>query len=302
MTHPVIDSYVDDVVRRLPRALRAEISAELRGLLSEMLDAHAAANDGIADDATVLAMLHAFGAPEDVADRYREPGLLLLPPTKTRQFALLSLGGIALQWALSLPRVFYGSLDPGAWWFRNGLGAFWWPGVLIMGYLLGAWLRERGLSKARWTPRRLDPERVHPGAMTLGLAAIALGAGFVASLPWLAPRLPGVLPDVFAFDPGFLRQRAWLVLPLWAATFALLLWVRVRGRWTPLARKLEIAGQLAYLALLGWWLSAPMFQAPLSDQGARASIALVMLFIAIDLVVSVRRLWQVPPRMHGGTA
>ena len=69
MTHPVIDSYVDDVVRRLPRALRAEISAELRGLLSEMLDARAAANDGIADDATVLAMLHAFGAPEDVADR-----------------------------------------------------------------------------------------------------------------------------------------------------------------------------------------------------------------------------------------
>lgn len=288
-THAVIESYVADVVRRLPRGMRGEIAAELRGLLLEMLDERARSSGGVADDAVVLAMLREFGAPADVADRYREPGLLLLPPARTRGFALLALAGVALQWAATLPRVFDGSLDPGAWWFSTGLGAFWWPGVLVMGQLLGAWLRDRGLFQPRWKPRDVDPERVDAAPMTLGLVAFAVGAAIVASLPWWAPRLPGVLPEVLALDPAFLRQRAWLVLPLWAISFAILLGALVRGRWSPLARKLELASSIAFLALLGWWISAPMFQAPATDEGARGAIALVMVVIAVDLVFKVRR-------------
>jgi len=291
--HAVIESYVADVVRRLPRDSRAEIAAELRGLLQEMLDERAATRAGIADDALVLAMLREFGAPEDVADRYREPGLLVLPPTRTRRFAWLALGGMALQWALTLPRVFDGSVDPGAWWFSSGLGAFWWPGVLIMGHLLGAWLRDRGVS-SRWSPRNLDPDRVNRGALTAGLVAFAAGAMLVATLPWWSPQLPGVLPRVLALDPGFLQQRAWVALPLWAIAFAGLVAVRQAGRWTPATRRLDVACSLAFLAMLGWWISGPVMQAGASDLGARTCLGLVMLFIAIGLVVDVRRELQRP--------
>jgi hypothetical protein len=293
-THAVIESYVADVVRRLPRGTRAEIAAELRGLLQDMLDERAQARGTVADDALVLATLREFGAPADVADRYREPGLLVLPPARTRGFALLSLAGIALQWALTLPRVFNGSVDPGAWWFGSGLGAFWWPGVLIMGYLLGAWLRERGMTAPRWKPYDLDPDRIHRGAMTLGLVAFAVGAAIAGSMPWWAPRLPGPLPAVFAFDPVFLHQRAWLALPLWAASFAILVALRRNGRWSPTLRKLDTASSVSFLLMLAWWVAAPMFQARFTDLGARATIGLVMLFIAIDVVVGVHRQRQVP--------
>jgi hypothetical protein len=286
----VIDAYVTDVIRRVPGRQRDEIGLELHGLLAEMLDERAEAQGRAPDDAMVLALLRDFGTPAEIATRYRAPGLLLLPPESTRMFALLSLAGLALQWALSLPRVFDGSLSPGGWWLTLGLGAFWWPGFLAMGSLLAAWLRHRGLFQPKWKPRIVDPERINRGAMAFGLFGFAVGAALVTSLPWLAPSLPGVLPQVFAFDPEFLRVRAWPVLLLWAGSFASLAWVYVQGRWTPLMRKLEIGFNAAFIALLGWWLAAgPMFQAKATDDGARGALALVIVFIVIDLVACLRR-------------
>lgn len=286
----VIDAYVADVIRRVPGRQRDEIGLELHGLLAEMLDDRAQAQGRVADDAMVLAMLRDFGTPAEIAARYRPPGMLLLPPEETRTFAVLSLAGIALQWALTLPRVFDGSLSAGGWWLTQGLGAFWWPGFLAMGYLLGAWLRHKGLFQPKWRPRTVDPERINRGAMALGLFWFAIGAALVTSLPWLAPAMPGVLPQVFAFDPEFLSMRAWFVLPLWAGSFASMAWVYARGRWSPLTRKLEIGFSLAFIALLAWWLAAgPMFQAKATDDGARGALALVIAFIAADLVLRIRR-------------
>ena len=295
----VIDAYVADVIRRVPGKQRDGIGLELHGLLAEMLADRAQAQGRAADDAMVLAMLRDFGSPADIAARYRTPGLLLLPPEHTRMFALLSLVGIALQWALSLPRVFDGSLSPGGWWLTLGLGAFWWPGFLAMGSLFGAWLRHKGWFQPAWKPRIVDPERINRSAMAFGLFWFAVGAALVTSLPWLAPAMPGVLPQVFAFDPEFLRVRAWPVLPLWAVSFAILALVYRQGRWSPLTRKLELVSSTAFIALLGWWLAAgPMFQAKATDDGARGAIALVIVFIAIDLVVRIRRRRTLPRAPH----
>lgn len=295
----VIDAYVADVIRRVPGKDRDGIGLELRGLLAEMLADRAQAQGRAADDAMVLAMLRDFGTPAGIAARYRTPGLLLLPPEETRTFALLSLVGIALQWALTLPRVFDGSLSAGGWWLTQGLGAFWWPGFLAMGYLFSAWLRHRGLFQPKWRPRTVDPERIDRRAMAFGLFWFAVGATLVTCLPWLAKAMPGPLPEIFAFDPEFLRVRAWPVLPLWVASFATLASVCVQGRWTPLARKLEIVSSVAFLALLAWWLAAgPMFQAKPTDDGARGAIALVIVFIAIDLVVRIRRRRTLPRAPH----
>ena len=286
----VIDAYVADVIRRVPGKDRDGIGLELRGLLAEMLADRAQAQGRAADDAMVLAMLRDFGTPAEIAARYRKPGLLLLPPEQTRTFALLSLIGIALQWAVTLPHVFAGSLSVGGWWLTQGLGAFWWPGFLAMGYLFGAWLRHKGLFQPTWRPRIVDPERINRRAMAFGLFWFAVGAALVTSLPWLAKAMPGPLPQVFAFDPDFLRVRAWPVLLLWAGSFAILASVYVQGRWTPLTRKLEIGSSAAFVALLAWWLAAgPMFQAKLTDDGARGAIALVIVFIVIDLFVRTRR-------------
>jgi hypothetical protein len=289
-TQQVIDSYVAEVIRQVPARSRRDIGLELQGLLNEMLADRAEAQGRAADDATVLAMLREFGTPADIARRYQPPGLEFMPPQQTRSFALVSILGILVQWALTLPRVFDGTLSPAAWWLGLGLGAFWWPGFLAMGALLGAWMRHKGWFRTAWQPSLVDPDRVDRRTMGFVLFATAAASVCMASMPWTLATLPGPLAGVFAFDPGFLHDRAWPVLLLWAGTLATLAIVFVQGRWTPLARKLEIGFNAGFIALLGWWLAAgPMFQARATDEGARGAIALVMLFIAFELVVRIRR-------------
>lgn len=285
----VIDSYVLDVVRRLPRKDRDGIGFELRGLLGEMLEDRAQTAGTPANDAMALAMLREFGAPADVASRYRTPGLVAIPSEHTRQFALLSLGGIALQWALTLPAAFAaGSL--GAWWFSAGLGAFWWPGFLAMMWLAQSWVRTHGPADRAWQPRVLDPDRIHRGAMAAGLVAGVIGAAFMVSLPWLSASLPGPLPQVLAFDPDFLRSRAWPVLPLWLATFVGQATVLSQGRWTARTRRLDLATSLGFVLLMGWWvLDGRILAAPASNAGARGALALVAAILVVHLVVGLLR-------------
>jgi len=283
----VLDAYVSDVVRRLPARDRKEVGLELRGLLGEMLDERTGGK--APDDALVLELLRGFGTPAEVAARYLAPGFAAIPADGTRSFAVLSLAGMALQWALTMPRVFDG-LPLGAWWLTWGLGAFWWPGFLAMMSLAGAWCRHRGWFQPGWRPKVVDPERIERTPTLFGLAAFAIGVGFMVALPWLAPAMPGVLPQVFAFDPVFLHDRAWPVLPLWAAAFAVEAAALARGRWSPAARRLSVGIGLGFVALLAWWIAAgPIFLAAPTDEGAKAALAFVILIIVAEMAFRLRR-------------
>ena len=285
----VIESYVVDVMRRVPRKERDGIGLELRGLLAEMLADKAQAEGKPADDAMVLAMLRGFGTPAEVAARYRPPGVVIIPAEQTRAYALTSIIGFAMQWAMTLPSVFEGQRFS-TWWFTWGLGSLWWPGFMFMIALVVAGLRQAGLVKSRWKPHTVDPDRVHRGALAFGLAWFAIGVALMVCLPWIVGRLPGVLPQVLAFDADFLRQRAWPVLVLWLCSFATLAMVLVQGRWSPFLRRLEIASSLGFAALLGWWLAAgDMFQAKATNDGARACLVLVIVIILASLAHSLYR-------------
>lgn len=285
----VIEAFVRDVMRKVPAKDRNDIGLELRGLLAEMLEDRAQQEGRPADDAMTLAMLRAFGTPAEVAARYRPQGLVIIPPEQGRSYALWSLLGIAIQWAMTLPRVFDGEPIV-AWWFGAGLGALWWPGFLMMIALLVAGLRHAGWYAPKWTPRTVDPDRVQRGRSITGLVAIALGAIFMTSLPWLAAAMPAPFPRIFEFDAEFLRMRAWPVVALWATTFALHAIAIRHGRWTKTTRRLEQASTLAFIALMTWWIAVgPIFVAPLTDQGAKGALALVTLISIASLAVSLYR-------------
>jgi len=291
----VIQTYVAEVMRRLPGRERREIGLELQGLLGEMLADRAESAGTPADDAMVLAMLREFGTPAQVAERYHPAGTLIIPATQTRSFALFAFGGVALQWALTLPRVFGGGQPLVAWWFSAGLGALWWPGLMVMSALVAALVRTRGWQPA-WRPRLVDPDRVNRPVMLFGLVWFALGVALMVSLPWIAPMLPGPLPQVFAFDDGFLSGRAWPVLLLWSGTFALQLAAYAQGRWSTLTRRLSMLSSLAWAALLVWWIAVGgMFQARATDDGARGALGLVVLIIVIELAY---RLYRARPSMR----
>ena len=286
----VIESYVHDVMRRVPADQRNDVGLELRGLLEEMLEGRAEAEGVPAHDAMVLEMLRDFGAPADVAARYQPPGRAIIPADQTRWFTITSLVGVGLQWLLTLPSVFQGKLHVTAWWFTWGLGSLWWPGFLVMTLLASSWVGE--LRALPWAvrPRVLDSERVNRKALAFGLAWFAIGAGLMIATPWIFPALPAHMREVFVYDPGFLRDRAPPVLVLWLGAFATLLAVLAKGRWTPALRWLSIAFSAGFLALLGWWAYAgEFFVAEATNDGARFGIGLVIAFVGIDLLYQLNR-------------
>jgi len=292
----VIEAYVVEVMRRLPGKDRNGIGYELRGLLTDMLADRAQDQARAPDDAMVLDVLREFGTPAEVAERYRPPGMLVIPADQTRVFVPLAIAGIALQWALTLPRVFEGQ-PVGAWWLSWGLGALWWPGFLAMTSLAVAWLRQVGVIRSRdGSPRTYDPERVNRSVMAFGLLWFATGVALMMALPWLVTRMPEPMSRVLAFDPGFLHARAWPALLLWLGGFATMATVLVRGRWTTLTRHLEIGVAVGFVLLLGWWLaSGPIFQAKLTDDGARLALGFLILIILIDVV---KKTWRQGTRIR----
>ena len=291
-TNEVIESYVLDVMRRVPAKDRDDVGLELRGLLSEMLDGRAEAEGVVPHDQMVLEMLRDFGSPAEVAARYQPPpSFVIIPADQTRWFATLSTGGVGLQWALTLPAVFQHPENLTRWWLTWGLGSLWWPGFLVMTALVAAWVGQlRSFTPPRPKARTLDTERVNRTAMVIGLFWFAVGAAIVVALPFIAGSLPGVLPHVFAFDPSFVSNRAPPALILWLGSFATLVAVLAKGRWTPRLRWISIGFSVGFAALLAWWLvSGPIFLAEATNEGARGALALVLLIIFIDIGMQLYR-------------
>lgn len=291
-SNDVIEAYVSEVMRRLPRKERNEIGLELRDLLNQML---AERTQDAATDDVVLNMLREFGTPAEVAARYRPPGVVIIPAEQTRIFALLSLGGMALQWASTLPRVFDGQ-PLVAWWFTWGLGAFWWPGFLAMMSLMGVFAHQLGMFKPTWNPRTVDPERINRNAMAFGLAGFAIGVALMICLPWITPLMPEPMPRIFAFDPTFLRERAPPVILLWLGSFVTMFVAMLKGRWSKPTRNLSTAFSLGFGALLVWWMTAgDIFLSPATDEGAKGALGLVVAIIVVDLAY---RLYRRRPQMR----
>jgi hypothetical protein len=74
----LIDKYIAEVGKHLPRRNRSDIEAEIRSTLEDMLDERKQ-TDGPADDATVLALLKEYGSPRQVAATYKTHQYLIGP-------------------------------------------------------------------------------------------------------------------------------------------------------------------------------------------------------------------------------
>lgn len=285
----IIDAYVADVMRGIPRKDRNDIGLELRDLLTEMLADKASEEGKAADAALALDMLREFGVPAEIATRYREASFSIIPAHQTKTFTLLAFGGIALQWVVTLPSVFQGQ-PIAAWWFTGGLGSLWWPGFLVMMSMAGAWADQKGWFEKTWKPRVVDPERINRRTFAVGLALLAIGAIAMASLPFLVDRLPDPQSRFFAFDQEFLTTRAPFATVLWLGQFMLLYMVFSQDRWSRLARRIEMGFDFAWVALLGWWLAGgKIFQMGTTDDVTKSSLGLVIIVIILTLILKIYR-------------
>lgn len=289
-----IEAYVRDVIRHLPPRDRNETGFELRGLLTEMLQEESQQHGTAPTASMTLNMLRRFGHPSEVAQRYLPSVPAFLPGNQIRPFLTVSLVGMALQWALTLPSVFAGQ-SLASWWFGAGLGAFWIPGFVVMFSLLERSLRLQGFLKSQWSPRAIQVDRVSRPLWAAGLVGFALAVGLMVVLPTLIQSLPGALPMVLAFHPDFLPVQGLLVVGLWTASFASCVAVWREGRWTSLTRKMDLVIGAGFVLLLtSWVVKGNIFVQPATDEGARFWLVLVILLLLWDMLQKTIR----PPALR----
>ena len=232
--HDVIESYVRDVARFLPRAMRNDVALELRELLHDELAARASAAGTVADRAMAMALLRDFGRPAQVAARYK-PRNPLIDPEDNHNFVIWTVAGIIGISAIK------GDAAP---------DVLHWLGTMVVVFALIGWGRRHQVAGTfAWRPRAQDlPARGGRWLALLsavGLAVFPLAVYVSPQACWdLATHGKGVAGGLLQ-TPEFLGswQRAatigWLLLLI-----ANYLVVAVQDGWKRWNRQLSIAGHV----------------------------------------------------------
>lgn len=281
-TEELIDAYVADVARLLPRRQRTDVALELRALL----------RDELAGGDDPLARLRALGRPAEVAARYGRP-LTVIDPADARRFVRFSAIGVLVIWLLGAAA----ASDVVHWYWAYGIPAFWWPGFLVAGFGIAGWTRRRWPDRFLWRPRKSATGDVSRSGRIAALAFFATGTVVLVNAAWLLERL-GAAPQAvqaLTFDPEFARFRGPLVLALMIAGLVHYLVVTIHGRWRPTTRNIEVTLGLLTCAVLTWALFAgPVYQSPEADRTVKFWVAVIVAASLIDLLVKARRLLHQP--------
>jgi hypothetical protein len=230
----LIDKYVAEVGKYLPRRNRADIEAEIRSTLEDMLDERTRGASQ-ADEATVIQLLREYGTPRKVAESYGAKQYLIGPrlyPT----FILVTQIAISVLLVLSLVGLGLGLADsdltgPG---FISTVG----ESLLdLIGGLIAAFgnivlvfaILERTLPAEEfeketdeWDPAELasepDPDKVSFGEQ---IASILFTAAFLIVL--------NLYPGIIGF--GFFQNDEWtFISPILSdAFFSYLPWINILG-------------------------------------------------------------------------
>lgn len=298
----VIESYITDVAVQLPRKQRNDVAFELRELLNEELQARADASGRAVDVEMAIEFLRAFGRPADVAASYR-PTLTIIDPADGHAFLRATVIGLAIIWCVGLFTQFREPVDAGLgflsvlgqWWVSTVIPSLWWPGVLAVSFGMAAWTRRRWPQTSKWKPRAGDRIVGNRATLVMGIVGILCGLFVLLDPRWLLDVLfnghaaPAAY-EAFTYTDTFVqRQAPWLLallllnIPMWIA-------VIVKGRWSPMMRRMETGLSIVTCAVLVWTLlDGPVFKAAASDSTARFFLMLIVAFTLLDIAIKLHR-------------
>lgn len=315
----MIARYVQAVARRLPRRMRADVSAELQELLLESL--HERAGDGAPTERMAADLLTSFGPPREAALRYHAPPAIIEPAdtrlfTKIALVLFIALSVLAISVILSAPHTTEAEWRQIADHVRDDYVR---SALIMLGLLFGFfWLlgtvRRAHPGPLAWKPASLPPVRDPDQINRLGAAA-AFASWTVGFLILMQPvtffdlvsggHTPPALRDAFAYDDIFLRYRAPVLWRLLGAALLVYAWATIEGRWRKLTRRIDL-GVGAAIALVSLWtiIAGPIFTAPATDQAMKFWTALIAGFMLVDIWrrISEERSEPTPPSIHGASA
>jgi hypothetical protein len=270
----VIETYIDDTVRFLPRRQRYDVAAELRTLLTEELYARAQEPGRSPDEALALSLVRGFGRPNEVAARY-QPVWTIIDPADSRSFLRAAILGAGVLLVLGASTRLVPS-RPGIAVDLVEIGILAWLGVLVVAFGVKSWMRWHSPATASWKPR--DRDRVSRLGTAVLVPIATCCVVLYAAPTWVLDRISGGRFNTSwaAYTADFQR----LLLPCWiglmAGLLALLSFVAIEGRWRRLTRRINIGLNIALAGLiLSLALGGNIFQSSVVDQIARNVLALV---------------------------
>jgi hypothetical protein len=270
----VIESYIDDTVRFLPRRQRDDVATELRSLLNEELRAQAQESGRPPDESLALSLVRGYGRPNEAAARYQPPWAII-DPADSKSFmraAIIGAGALVLVGAISkrLPSL------PETADSLVKIGLLVWLGLLVVAFGAKNWIQRRWPATVLWEPR--DRDR----ANRVGTAVVVPIATFFVVLygapTWVLDQISGGRIDTSwaAYTADFQRLRLPCFIGLIVGLLALLSFVAIQGRWRRLTRFINIGLNMALACLiLSFAVDGNIFQSSQVDQIARNVLALV---------------------------
>jgi hypothetical protein len=263
----LIDKYIAEVGKHLPRKQRADIQAEIRSTLEDMLEERKQAQDNI-DDAMIMALLKEYGSPREVAESYVGPRYLIGPRvypifelvTKIVLAVLLAVSlaglGISLSKTSLAGPEFLKTIGESALGLLGGLITAFGNIVLVFAILERVLPAKEFEEEEEWNPADLasepDPDRVKFGEQTFEMFFLVL---FLI--------LFNLYPGVIGF--GFFTDGKWTFISpiLTEAFFSYLPWINIlfllqlafnvyllrQGVWNTASRIMNIVLELGSIAL-----------------------------------------------------
>jgi hypothetical protein len=304
----IIEDYVNSVGTKLPRRLRNDVALELRTLLNEQLQSAAEEAGRPPDSEMAMAIVSAFGRPDEVAARYAPRGFQLIEPEHAPAFAMLATLCVVIQWAVTLPLVFSARMTFGDWWLRWGFGALAWVGALVVWFGIAGWARRRSPvdadSSSRswthwifWIPSRPHWRPGEPEATERRAAMSAAPLGAVLTIFFVAPAwfLSHLLPagsnaSWALYDDNFRRLLLPSLVALMAVRLVLLAAVARNEGWRTSTEAVRFGLWVCFVALLYWAVFGwRIFAHEMTDALFKAWLLIFLFVNTIQIVVWIRR-------------
>jgi hypothetical protein len=268
----LIERYIHQVGRHLPRKNRSDIQAELRSLLSDALEDRAGSDPTEAD---VVALLQEFGPPRQVAASYYPEGQYLVGPALYPLFRLVA--GIALAAVLGAQLLAWGvayfiageSVAPlqALTGMLSSLPSA--LGMILIVFVILQWFEVRpDLDEEPWDPMKLP--QIEPGQdVNRGerIFGIIMGIVILVILLFFSDKI-GFFPaweGVFFANPVIGQYVVWISLSL-ALSIGLDIYLLWQGRWQTSTRWIKIGVNLVSILVL--FLLVQGHAAWLAERGA----------------------------------
>lgn len=267
----IIELYVTDTVRLLPKQQRVDVANELRALISDELNARASAEGRPADEELALSLIRSYGRPNVMAARY-QPAAPIIDPADSMNFLRAAfIGSVALILLSALNRIDPKGTD------RDPTGRIVsWMGCLVLAFGAKSWMWRRWPSLSLWKP--CDRDRVNRIGTAIMIPFASLVVVLYAAPAWVLNLISGGRINTAWAD--YTADFVSLQLPLFIGCLVGLLMMAgyraVKGRRTRMTRRVEIGLNLtlALLALV-FAVNGNLFQSGSVDQIARSVMTAV---------------------------